>query len=93
MEKLTLTDADISTSKLGYGSQRRPSFWSKTTTVVAALAIGTFVTTGCSDPSGSGTSCTDSDVGRFDTGTNADPYDFGGRTDPIGSGVRCSDSD
>lgn len=76
-------------------------------TVLYALAIGGIVMTGataCSDEK----SCSDYDVSRiadgngstaYDTGPNADPFDYGGDTDrsssgdSVGNGDRCADSD
>lgn len=98
MKKFTLVDSDISTVKESDSQQRRPSYWTKASSVVMALAIGSTVLSGCSDEK----SCTDGDRGAdpyvYDTGSNSDPYDFGGDTDtgtadPVGNGDACRDFD
>lgn len=98
MKKFTLVDSDISTVKENDSPQRRPSYWTKTSSVVMALALGTTILSSCSDDK----PCTDSDVGAdpyvYDTGTFADAYDFGGDSDtgsadPVGAGDACRDYD
>ena len=98
-KKYTLVDADITTvSNEKKETQSRPSYWSKASSVVMALAIGSTALTGCSDDK----TCTDADRGAdpytYDTGAFADPYDFGGDSDtgvadPSGRGFSCRDYD
>ncbi|MCH2197245.1 MAG: hypothetical protein MK081_00555 [Flavobacteriales bacterium] len=96
-KKFTLVDADISTVKESPASSR-PKYWTKASSVVIALAVGSAALSGCSDDK----PCTDADRGAdpyvYDTGQFADPYDFGGDSDtgvadPAGNGDLCRDYD
>ena len=108
----TLKEVDIITDSISNGdrvnkSLRRAS--NKLSTVALALTMGVsgVAFTSCSDGAGNGQNCSDFDgsvadgngSSAYDTGTFADPYDFGGDTDvtssgdPSGNGDNCTDSD